>query len=663
METDQDYSSFINANDYQGLLDSANTTLLHDKTNMEALKYKAKALLSLGSYRESDEIFTSIHADNNLFELARIAKTLATLDSKYKFYSSLDIIPNWFECQLLNQINKTEEEFLQLNNKFTQNSFTPIKLPWDTIQSKASVELHHLLNNLSQDVFLIGCEDVVNTFKSLETDIGYELKSQLCYPFSQVHRNGFLYTKEQNYMLPFKRDNADDHFNSDDIGRDRYTLSQLFVAPFPIIDWYIDLNKTIKNHPDADVYYSYNLISPCLHRMVTLNLDKLACKNKDYFIPMYHNIIDPNMTAIKQDSAYKWTATEFLVEETRITKFSTMLSLQLVMKRLGHKLVKYVLSNIKSCLEDKKIPKANIASPISNIPIEENKELYVIAEEILNVALPILGKITKPAILLPGKLQAVVKAQRIYLKPGEEYEGVWHRDGKHEDIVAVVIYYYRVSKQLIGGDLEFIDKQPIREVLMDDDNFTTTDAKEHLSNTPYCRIPVKSGTLVVFSNYQMIHRVLRMICNGLDPKSPDGYASRDFLLFFIVDQSKPLVSTKADLTIKKNRSKIRTQMFKEQIKPSGMFVPDTEIVCTTGNGSAVQIGWFNEAENYNWEKEELTWMDGNVEGFDNIKMMNDNPPVNRGISWVFDNHQDKNKNIYLKITLIILYPIELITIY
>jgi hypothetical protein len=78
--------------------------------------------------------------------------------------------------------------------------------------------------------------------------------------------------------------------------------------------------------------------------------------------------------------------------------------------------------------------------------IEENKELYVLTEEILNIALPILGKITKPALLLPGKLQAVVKAQRIYLKPGEEYEGVWLRDGKHENIVAVVIYYYRVSK-------------------------------------------------------------------------------------------------------------------------------------------------------------------------------------------------------------------------
>jgi hypothetical protein len=51
--------------------------------------------------------------------------------------------------------------------------------------------------------------------------------------------------------------------------------------------------------------------------------------------------------------------------------------------------------------------------------------------------------------------------QRIYFKPGEVYEGVWHVDGKHENIVAVAIYYYRVSKQLVGGDLEFLDKQPM----------------------------------------------------------------------------------------------------------------------------------------------------------------------------------------------------------
>jgi hypothetical protein len=195
------------------------------------------------------------------------------------------------------------------------------------------------------------------------------------------------------------------------------------------------------------------------------------------------------------------------------------MGLQLSMKRKNFKLSKFVLENIKTCLRLKKIPKANIASPISNIPILNNKELYVAIEEIFNIALPILSKITKPALLLPGKLQAVIKAQRIYLKSGEEYEEVWHRDRKHENIIAVAIYYYQVSKQLIGGEFEFIDKQPINNFRWADDDYTTDNAKEDINQILYCRIPIKIGTLVVFSNYQMIHRVLKMTCNGVDTNS------------------------------------------------------------------------------------------------------------------------------------------------
>jgi hypothetical protein len=300
---------------------------------------------------------------------------------------------------------------------------------------------------------LIGHQSFVEEFESFLFHIfPRALLTKLRYPFSQAHRNGFIYTKEQNFWLPFTLD--DDEFVNGEDEENKYNVSPLFVAPFPKIDWYLDLKKVTMKHPEADVYYSNSLVGPCLQRMITLYLDKLAYKNKDYFNPMYHNIIDPNMTAIEQDGVYKWTATNLIIEELSIIRFNTMISLKLVMKRLNFKLGKYILNNIKSCLLNKKVPNVHIASPISNIPMEDNKELYVVAEEILNITLPILSKITRPAILLPGKLQAVVKAQRIYLKPVEEYEGLWHRDGKHEDIVAVVIYYYRVSKQLIGGDLE-----------------------------------------------------------------------------------------------------------------------------------------------------------------------------------------------------------------
>ena len=54
-----------------------------------------------------------------------------------------------------------------------------------------------------------------------------------------------------------------------------------------------------------------------------------------------------------------------------------------------------------------------------------------------------LAALRRPSLLLPGPVQAVCKAQRIFLQPYETYEGVWHVDGHEENDVAVVLYYYR----------------------------------------------------------------------------------------------------------------------------------------------------------------------------------------------------------------------------
>jgi hypothetical protein len=336
--------------------------------------------------------------------------------------------------------------------------------------------------------------------------------------------------------------------------------------------------------------------------MIVNTLDKLAKKTKDYFVPMYQNIIDPNLTAVKQGSYYQWTATDFVIEERSISKTDMISSLQLCLYKKDKRLGKYIIEKINNCLRNKVIPKAHTASPISNISID-NIELYVSVEEVLNAALPLLSRITKPALLFPGKLQAVVKAQRIYLKPGEKYDGVWHRDGKYENIIAVVIYYYRVSKQLIGGDLEIMDKRPIENTLWlygdcTPEDFSTKQAQEKVNSIPQCRIPVTKGTLVIFSNYQNIHRVLKMTCSDYDDESPDGCASRDFLLLFIVDQTKPLLSTNSDLSIKDDRYEVRENMFMEQLEPTGVFTSHLNYVCSTGNGCLGQIGWLNNKTDF-----------------------------------------------------------------
>ena len=88
-----------------------------------------------------------------------------------------------------------------------------------------------------------------------------------------------------------------------------------------------------------------------------------------------------------------------------------------------------------------------------------------VATPILNAALPLLARLRRPQLVLQNqKLQVVFKAQSIIVPPGETYEGVWHIDGLHEKIVAVVLFYYKIDPALTGGALEFAGRE-ISEVV------------------------------------------------------------------------------------------------------------------------------------------------------------------------------------------------------
>jgi hypothetical protein len=420
------YLNYIKNNDFNGLLEYSNNKLTSDLNDKLALEYKAKALLSLGRYKDSYNILSSQFALQNeyLSELRNLNKALLNFIENYKYYDGVDYPTNWLEVKLTDLIAKTEEEFIKHNN-YSKADLQPLDDYLGITQSKATIDLHNYLNNQFYEIYILGPQLLVEDYGYIHIQ-KLKLKNKLRYPFAQVLRNGYVYTKEQNHKLPFKFPEEDDfYWAGDEEETARYfKRCPLFNAPFPLIDWYLDFNKVTKPHPETDVYFSNSIVSPYLHRLVNLNLDKLANVNKDYFVPMYHNIIDPNLTAIEQESVYKWTATDFIIEEDNRSRFNTLVNLQLSIQKLGLKLSKYILEKVKSCLQNKRIPKAHIASPISNIPVENNLELYVAVEEIFNIALPILSKMTKPALYLPGKLQAVIKAQLIYLKPGEEYEGV-----------------------------------------------------------------------------------------------------------------------------------------------------------------------------------------------------------------------------------------------
>ena len=190
--------------------------------------------------------------------------------------------------------------------------------------------------------------------------------------------------------------------------------------------------------------------------------------------------------------------------------------------------------------------------------------------------------------------------------------------------------------------MEFLDRRPMT-VLGDGDTlasgtFETDDLKEALrpasSNNepliPNCSVPCNTGTLLVFSNYQMAHRVLRMVNTSRSP------SSRKFVALFIMDpaaerlvpasahlahtylyqralggrcealscvndgctqDSLPLPAIQLVLEFLgltesiSQRRRIRNKLLRSQLLPKHYLGGSQLTVCGTGNGCHTMIGW------------------------------------------------------------------------
>lgn len=180
--------------------------------------------------------------------------------------------------------------------------------------------------------------------------------------------------------------------------------------------------------PNADVWTTEN---DRIGQQVKPLLEDLARSTNDYPLPRYQMIIDPNqfVRSRKSDGKKVWVPCEFDVA------FDGS-SASLVGEDRAHWM--------------------------------NTKLINSVATPVLNAALPLLAKLTKPYLLLEGqRLQVVVKAQSITVPKKQsdddapEYIGLWHIDGEHEPVVAVVLYYYDVDDALIGGNMELMDRRPM----------------------------------------------------------------------------------------------------------------------------------------------------------------------------------------------------------
>jgi len=258
-----------------------------------------------------------------------------------------------------------------------------------------------------------------------------------------------------------------------------------FSVPHGGVNFSIHANAdTYQQHGglDADVWTTDN---QQLGRHVKPLLEELSTLTNDCPIPRYQMIIDPNqfVRTRKSDGKKVWVPCEFDVASD------------------GSKAT-LVGNDRAHWMNTKKID--SIATPV------------------LSAALPLLAKLTKPHLLLEGqRLQVVVKAQSITVPKKQndddapEYVGLWHVDGEHEPVAAVVLYYYDVDEALVGGNMEFLDHRPmavlgygdtdmpddfppgrVRQALRPDASEEETQVQPPM--IPNCSVPIKTGTMLVF---------------------------------------------------------------------------------------------------------------------------------------------------------------------
>jgi Protein of unknown function (DUF4246) len=225
--------------------------------------------------------------------------------------------------------------------------------------------------------------------------------------------------------------------------------------------------------------------------------------------------------------------------------------------------------------------------------------------------------------------QVVVKVQRVVVGPGGAYQGLWHDEGLHEKIIAVLVLYTNVAEELKGGEIQFAPKGDISVEFGH-----TRDIRDAWRKRIKQTVPVETGTCIFFSNFQTVHRVLEIKNESKEPQV------REFLCLFIVDPLHRLPTatdlhqamkigdivltflghirelrnlvmdyfgTSKDSTVFPSiavAKQIRSILFQDQMKPKQN---GTWMLYSTGNGDCKQVGWSANPVEFGKTPEQWSW--------------------------------------------------------
>ena len=212
-----------------------------------------------------------------------------------------------------------------------------------------------------------------------------------------------------------------------------------------------------------------------------------------------HDIVDPSLNCLKNS----WIATEFEIKNSKVS----------------------------------------INGDINNIDKKKYTELYDDIAMVFQQMLPCMKEVQNMDKY--EKLNVIVKIQSYELKNDETYEGEFHQEGfQAEGIFMVAIYYFHVSPNLKGGDLEL--RFP----------------KFKLSgDIEIKKISIEEDDVVIFRNQECEHRINKL--ETLYPKKDQIY-ERKILAFFIADPKNSVIPNSKDLKLNKEVTDIQKDMIYTQ---------------------------------------------------------------------------------------------------
>ena len=184
--------------------------------------------------------------------------------------------------------------------------------------------------------------------------------------------------------------------------------------------------------------------------------------------------------------------------------------------------------------------KVQINGDINNIDKTLYPDLYKDIEAIFQEMYPLMNEVRNLEGYLNkyNKLNVIVKIQSYQLKSGETYEGQFHQEGfKREGIFMIGIYYFHISPNLKGGNLElkyvkekkFSESQGCLNYLMEKKTFD-----------------IHEDDIAIFLNRRCEHRIDKL--ETYLPKADQIY-ERKILVFFIADPHNSTIPTSKHLKI------------------------------------------------------------------------------------------------------------------